>query len=84
MGLAVPRDRMNTTGAPVPHPEICPLCASHSRVTHTISQNWYRQRRHACLNVECDHRWWSYDTVLDPRRIVFKFKMRTDISSVSS
>lgn len=49
-------------------PDACPRHgAVYSRVINTVKHQGYTYRRHRCL--ECDYRWNSYQTLMDPQRI---------------
>lgn len=49
-------------------PDACPVHGvAYSCVIDSRAKDGYRYRRHRCL--ECDARWNSYESLIDPRRI---------------
>jgi transcriptional regulator NrdR family protein len=51
-------------------PERCPQCGGDSRVTDSRPHETSRKRRRACL--ECPHRWFTYESLIDPTHIRLK------------
>lgn len=48
-------------------PDTCRQCGGKSGVLRSLSAKGLRRRRRECL--ECGHRWTTYETRLNPRRI---------------
>ena len=51
----------------LPDPEDCRTCHCKGRVIDSRRRRGYRRRRHEC--PACGHRWSTYQTRLNPRRV---------------
>lgn len=68
----------------LPDPQCCRHCGKRGRVVDTRMGEGYRWRRRACATctvpsekpgeAEKPHRWNTYETIIDPRRITTRVK----------
>lgn len=64
----------------LPAPEICRHCGIKGHVTHTHCGDGYRERRHKC--PKCGHAWQSWQSFIDPRKVIFKQRIRDTGSTI--
>lgn len=57
--------------------EVCPNGHKDARVIDSRKSQWFRRRRHCCRT--CGVRWSSWQSSLDPRRIVYRQKATTQL-----
>lgn len=50
----------------LPDPQRCLKCGGRGRIVDTRMKEGFRKRRRWC---KCGHKWNSYETLIDPRRL---------------
>lgn len=57
----------------LPNPEVCKFCGQRGQVLQTRSRSGFRWRRWQCTTCRHgdghSHKWSSFETLIDPRRI---------------
>lgn len=53
----------------LPDPERCRQCGGKGRVLNSRKRRGFRRRVRYC--APCDHRWNSYESIVDPRELKF-------------
>lgn len=56
---------------PLANPQLCRVCQRKGQVIDSrVSLGGYRRRRHRC--PFCTHRWTTYESFINPRRVVLR------------
>ncbi len=65
---AVTAARLTTRLRTMPDPNTCGTCRGRGQVIESRSYPGYRRRRHVC--AACGRRWTTFESFLDPRRVI--------------